>query len=254
MSDRVISKQTGAFRELVKFESKLAIRHPIGIIFGLVTPVIMLLIFGNLPSFSARVPGSTLTLFDMYVPSLIALTVIFVAFLGLPIPLVRDRELGWLRRLSTTPVSPWRMLAAQVVTNFFISVVGIAIVLIGGRALFGATLPLQTFGFVLSVILLIAALFGIGLFVSSLASTQGMAVAFSQILIYPMLFFAGVYLPLSMLPSIVGEICRFTPVGAAVSAMTSTLTGAFPAAQDLLVLAAYAVIFCLAAVRCFRWN
>jgi ABC-2 type transport system permease protein len=245
---------SGAFQEMVKFESRLALRDPIGLIFGLVGPLVLLLIFGNVPMFKVIVPGTTRTLFDLYLPSLIAMGVVFIALLSLPLPLVRDRELGWLRRLSTSPVSPTRLLAAQVVINVLLVCASVAIVLVGGWSLFGVKMPSQPLGFTLSAILMTAALFGIALFVSSLASTQSIAVGFSQILLYPLLFFAGVYYPLSSLPNVIGEISRFTPVGAAVSAMTTTLTGAFPATQDLLVLAAYAIIFSVVAVRYFRWK
>ena len=49
-------------------------------------------------------------------------------------------------------------------------------------------------------------------------------------------------------------ISNFTPLGAGVQAMQSSMQGTLPAAQPLLVLAAYAVVFAFAAARLFRWE
>jgi ABC-2 type transport system permease protein len=66
--------------------------------------VLLLVIFGELPAFhQAQSLLGGLTLFDLYVPILVAFSVAMLALLGLPMPLVSYRELGVLRRLSTSP-------------------------------------------------------------------------------------------------------------------------------------------------------
>ena len=50
------------------------------------------------------------------------------------------------------------------------------------------------------------------------------------------------------------DIGDWTPLGAAVHALQDSMQGAFPSAQSLLVLAAWAVIFGVLAVRFFRWE
>ncbi len=67
--------------------------------------MVLLVIFGELPAFKQTWPPSAgSTMFDAYVPILIVFGLAMLALLGLPIPLVSYRELGVLRRLSTTPV------------------------------------------------------------------------------------------------------------------------------------------------------
>ena len=115
-------------------------------------------------------------------------------------------------------------------------------------------MPQQPIGFVLSMILVTMALFGLGLVVAAVASTEKMAAALAQLLLYPLLFFAGVYFPTVYFPAYLSAISGFTPVGAAVAGMTDALKGTFPSIQALLVMAAYAIIFGLVAVRYFRWE
>jgi len=44
--------------------------------------------------------------------------------ISLPNSLVKDREIGWLRRISTTPLHLSRLLAAQLILNLLFAVAG----------------------------------------------------------------------------------------------------------------------------------
>jgi ABC-2 type transport system permease protein len=50
------------------------------------------------------------------------------------------------------------------------------------------------------------------------------------------------------------HIGDYTPLSAAVQAMEAAMQGLFPPAQPLLVMAAYAAGFSIAAVKLFRWE
>ena len=96
-----------AFGQLVRNEVRLAWRQPTSLIGGLALPAALLIIFSFIPTF--RQPQASLGGFsplDLYVPILIGFSLAMLALFGLPIPLVTYRELGVLRRLSTTPVPP----------------------------------------------------------------------------------------------------------------------------------------------------
>jgi len=56
-----------------------------------------------------------------------------------------------------------------------------------------------------------------------------------------------------MIP-ILRDIGDWTPLGAAVQALHSSMQGAFPPAQSLLVMASYTLLFGFLAVRYFRWE
>ena len=65
---------------------------------------------------------------------MIALSVALLALIGLPGPLTSYRELGVLRRMSTTPVPPSWVLGAQVVVNLALFSVAVLVVVLGGAA------------------------------------------------------------------------------------------------------------------------
>jgi ABC-2 type transport system permease protein len=69
---------------------------------------------------------------------------------ALPVPPTAFREQGVPRRMSTTPVRPSRMLAAQLIVNLVLALVSLGLFLGVGRAAFGTPLPAQAAGFALA--------------------------------------------------------------------------------------------------------
>ena len=112
-----IAPRAAAFGQIVRNEARLVRRQPTNMIGSIGLPVVLMIIFGELPSF--REPAAALgglTGFDTYVPIVMVLGLTMLTLLGLPGPLVSYRELGILRRLSTTPVPP-----SWLLTTFTIS-------------------------------------------------------------------------------------------------------------------------------------
>jgi len=254
MVDSRTKKTPSPFLELIKVQGKLALREPAGLVFGIGLPFILLIIFGNVPTFNEPVDGSSFTLFELYIPILMVTVLIFLGLFGLPIPIVRDREIGWLRRVSTTPVSPSKLLAAQVTINLVLAAVGFTILVAGSTLVFGVKIPFDIPGFILSLVLATLAMFSLGLLVTAVAPSQSTANGITMALLYPLLFFAGIYVPIQVLPSGLQTAALFTPVGAAVNALDSSMAGSFPSFVPLVVMAAYAGIFCFVAIRYFRWE
>lgn len=244
-----------AFGKIVLNQARLAWRRPIGLIGGVGIPVLLLVIFGELPSFqrpAASLGG--LTVFDVYLPVLIVFVLAMTALLGLPIPLTSQRELGVLRRLSTTPVPPSWLLAAQGAVQLCVALAGLAVIFTAGTAAFGAPAPDNAGGLVLSIAASIAGLFPIGLVVAAMAPTANAASVIGRLLFFPLLFFAGMWLPRPMMPGVLLGISNYTPLGAAVEAIQDSMFSGFPPAAPLLVLAAYAAVSGSAARRLFRWE
>jgi ABC-2 type transport system permease protein len=188
------------------------------------------------------------------VPILIAFVLASLALIGMTTPLATYREQGVLRRLSTTPLPPAWVLAAQLVINLVIAAAALVLIVTVGVAAFGVHMPKQAPGFILLVVLAAAALFGIGLWVAAVARTAQAAGAIGNLLLFPMMFFADLWIPQNLMPALLRNISGFTLLGAAVQALQSSMQGSFPSARALLVLAVYAAAFWLLAVKLFKWE
>ncbi len=248
--------QARALRLLVFTELKLSLRYPVGLIFGVGLPVVLLVIFGSFPVFtrpSAKFGG--VSFFNLYAPTLLVLVLLVLGLLSLPIQMAGYREQGVLRRFSTTPVPASFLLGAQLVVNLVLAAVSIAVILGAGAGAFSLQLPSNAGWFVLSLILTIGALFGVGLCVAARAGTPQVASGFGAVLFYLLAFFSGLYFPLIELHSnIVDQISKALPSGAAFDALHASLYGHFPGGEALGVLVAYAAVSTAVAVRWFKWD
>jgi ABC-2 type transport system permease protein len=244
-----------AFGSLVLNEARLAWRQPAGVIAGTGIALLLLVIFGEIPVFrqsSASLGGYSA--FDVYIPVLMSFSIAIIAFTYLPGPLVSYRELGILRRLSATPVPAYWVLAAQIVVQTCLMAVTLTLLITVSIVFFVISAPQNPAALVLAIALCMAALFAIGLAIAALARTAGAARGLMAAVLYPMMFFAGLYYPVQLMPAVIQDISHYTPLGAAVQAIGHSWVGQFPPAQPLLVLAGYALVFAYLAKRFFRWE
>jgi ABC-2 type transport system permease protein len=252
---RIFSRRSRAqLAALLKVQAKLSLREPHALGLGVGLPAVLLVVFGviskNVPG---NVGGSRLTVIDLYVPTLMVISFIAIA-ISLPNMLVRDREIGWLRRISTTPVHPSRLLAAQLILDLVLAAVAIVIIIAGGTAIFGAPLSVGIPFFVLSLVLALAEIFALGLVVVALAPNQTAASAIGGVLFFGLLFLSGLWVQPVQVGQPLRGIMWYSPSGAAVRAILYSVFHATPPATTLLTLAGYTLVFAFVAVRYFRWE
>lgn len=244
-----------ALRKLVVLEFKLAWREPVGILLGVVVPVVFLVIFGLAPDLRKPLgPAIPTTYMTESVPLLIGLTLCLIALITLPIPIVMQRQWSFLRRLSTTPVAPRWLLAAEVMVSLVLAIVAMVLIVVGGHVFFGVEAPSDLPGFILSALLATAALFALGMIIAALAPDPRIAGPAGALLLYPLMFFAGLWTPREMMSDLMRNISDFTPLGAGVQAMLKSMQGDVPSLQSLLVLAGYTIVMALIATKVFRWE
>ena len=236
-------------------EMKLFLREPFGVFFAVLFPTLLVVILGSIPGF--REPSKDLggvRVIDLYVPISIALSLALLALTALPSYLGTYREKGILRRLAVTPMPPARLLLAQLLTNLLMAIVAVGLLIAVARIVFDVAVPRQVAGYIVAFVLATAALFAIGLLVAALAPSGRAAPSIGMILYFPIMFFAGLWIPRAAMPPTLRHISDFTPLGAGVQALQDAATGAWPQPLHLAVLAAYVVVFGVAAVRLFRWE
>jgi ABC-2 type transport system permease protein len=246
---------TEALRRMTATEFTLFMRDKIGPIFGVLFPVALLSVFGNIDFFTNPANGfDGKPLLYTYVPILVAFVIAMLALNTLPPTLAGYREQGVLRRLRTTPVGPARVLAAQLTICFGTAVVAVLLLLAVSRFAFDVPLPRQPGAFALTAILAALALIGIALLIAAVVPTGKTANATGSVLFYVFTFFAGLWLPLEAMPPVLRHVSEATPLGAAVTALTDATQGHWPPAWRLLLLAAYALVSALLGVKLFRWE
>jgi ABC-2 type transport system permease protein len=253
------SRRRRAFGLLVATEMKIGLRRPVGVFVAVGIPLVLLVIFGSIPATTR--PAAALggiSFFTLYVPTLLVFVLIAVGLGGLPQQLAAYREQGVLRWLSTTPVPPSWLLAAQLTVSLILATIGIAILLGVGGVAFGLAFPPTLGGCLVALAALVlnaAATLGLGLCAAALASSPQVAGAFQVLFFYPLAFFSGLYVPIQELhSSVLTTIAKVIPTGAGFNALHASFLGHSPGIDPMLVLAAWAIGCGVAAARLFRWE
>lgn len=245
-----------ATMQLTTTEGKLFTRDPAMLFFGLVFPGLLLIMLGSLyPGFTDPAPeldGASYLVY--YTPVTMAMGVATLALMTLPPILGTYRQFGILRRLRTTPVHPARLLGAQVTVHIVVALLAAAVTLLIATVGFGIGMPEQPVWFAVAYVLGAASLFSLGVLVGSRARRTSSAQAIGMALFFPMLLFAGVWVPRSVMPDALLTISDLTPIGAMVKAMGDAWAGTTPGMVDLAVIALWTVGAGLLAVRLFRWE
>jgi ABC-2 type transport system permease protein len=245
----------GHFSELLKVEAKLALREPTGLGMGIGAPIVLLVVFGLIGMANpGNVAGTGLTIIDLYVPTLMVIGFIFLGIFIMPVTLVKYREMGWLRRVSTTPESPTRLLAAQLIINLVLALAAILIIIFGSELIFGAPLDVGIPYFVLSVVLSIAVIFSLGLVVAALAPSQSVATGLTALLGFLSLFFAGLWVQPAQVGDPLATIMYYSPSGAADAALLYSVFNTTPPYTAIVTMVVYTAIFAFIAIRYFRWE
>lgn len=241
--------------KLALTEARLFWRDPTGWFFALAFPPLLLVILGSVPAF--REPDAELgglRVIDLYVPILVGFVLAMLAISVLPSYLATYREKGILRRLSVTPVQPSRLLQAQLAMGLAMALGAVTVVIGIGAIVFDTALPEQVLGFLVAFVLAAASLYAVGLLVAAVAPSGKAAAGIGTVLWFPLMFFAGLWVPREVMSGLLLRIGDFTPLGSAVQALRDTSDGGWPPALALVVLAAYAIVTGLAAARFFRWQ
>jgi ABC-2 type transport system permease protein len=240
-------------RSLIVTEAKLIGREPITWLAAIALPTVILLIFGSI--FGPTEPDPALgglRFIEVFVPSLVVITVGTLGIQTLPIRLATYREKGVLRRLSTTPVHPLRLLIAQLAIYMVTAIVALVLLVITANVAFGVPLPREPLYYIAAFLLGMGSLFAIGLLVAALAPSSGVATAVAIPMFFVVMFLGGVYLPRVYLPDLLVKIGDFTPPG--VQGLQDAWLGTVPQVAPLLGMGLVTVVVGVLAVRLFRWE
>ncbi|HLF43724.1 MAG TPA: ABC transporter permease [Acidimicrobiia bacterium] len=245
-----------ALTKMTTIEAKLFAREPMAVFWGLAFPSLLLLLLGfAFPG--GRVPSEDLggfRLVDLYAPIVLFLALATVAFATLPPLLAGYREMGLLRRLSTTPVGSRRLVGAQLLLQVSVAFLAGLLALAVAGLVFEIPMPGNIVGFVFSFFLAALSMLSVGLFIGAVAPSASSGQGIGMAVYFPMLFFAGVYFPRDVMPEGMRRVSDFTPAGATVQALQDTWMGLAAPGSSLLVMAAFALGFGLLAALFFRWE
>lgn len=196
-------------------------------VFGLVQPLIWLVIFGQLFSHFARMAGfPAASYLDFLAPGIVVMTVLFGSSWS-GVNLLREITYGTIEKMMVTAVNRPAIVLSRVIHNGLLVVLQVAIVLSVAAGL-GAKIQVSGPG----LLLLLVTVFGMGLGFASLSNGIALKlrreeplVVAGNLMTLPLMFFTSAFIPKVFMPGWIAAIASVNPVHYSVEAARTLLAG-----------------------------
>jgi ABC-2 type transport system permease protein len=243
----------GLLAHQIRYEQLTFWRNPQSAIFTFLFPVVFVTIMGALfggVSRSSYFGG--LSALQYYVPTIAALSVLGSCYGQLAVALSARRQNGMLKRARATPLPAWAYFAGLLAHCVLVSVIDIALI-VGVGHLYGVPLPTHWAAIMLTLVLGATSFCALGVAVASVIANAEAAPAVAQLVLFPLMFISGTYLPIHSV--LLNRVAGWLPV----RPFNQALTGPFAEHsgadwRHLAVLAAWGAAGAIVAIRRFRWD
>lgn len=242
------------FWTLLKIEGKLVWKGLDILIFGILFPIILAVLFGYVMSKDASVHGASM--FEVSYPAVITIGVLATGVMGVPLTIADYRHRGILKRFQVTPVSPLHLLFAQVVIQLSSATVSFMGVTAVYKLLFDYEMKGHWGLFLLTYAFVVCAMYSIGLFIGSVVPDQRAANLWSSVVYFTMLLFSGATIPYEVMPRFFQAFMDILPLSHGIHIMKQVSIG--EPIQHLLS-SMIVLVFCIVlglggAIRFFKWK
>lgn len=150
---------------------------------------------------------------DFMIPGIIALLLLVVTTNLSSMAIVRERELGTLEQLNVTPLRRIELIVGKLLPYALVGLIDVALVLVVSVGWFQVPMRgsyLLLFG--MTFIYLLSTL-GLGLFVSTISSTQQQATMTTTFLFFmPMVYLSGFVFPIENMPAAIQPVTYLVPL------------------------------------------
>jgi ABC-2 type transport system permease protein len=191
-------------------------------------------------------------------PGLLGWAIASGAAFAAAITLVSWRENKLLRRLRLAPISTASVVTARIAVSVVVGIIQMFVfIAIATTPYFGLKLTAYWWMAIPLVICGTLAFLSIGLLVGAVAKSQQAATALANLIILPMAFLGGAFIPLTFAPQWIQNVSYAMPLRYLVVGMQNVMArGDGPAAAlpAMGILLAFAAVLTLISVRVFRWD
>jgi ABC-2 type transport system permease protein len=227
----------------------MTLRRGESLLVTIIIPVLLLIFFGQI----LPVPSIAGKPINFLLPGIMAVAIMSTGMVSLGIATAYERYYGVLKRLGSSPLPRWGLLAAKLAAVLALEVVQL-VLLAGIAALFYGWRPAGPLWAALPIVLLGTAVFaGLGMLMAgalraeaTLALANGLYVVFLAI--------GGVFLPVDHLPGVIRWLAQILPPAALSDALRGSLTATGVPAGSVALLAMWAVVILGAAAFTFKWE
>jgi ABC-2 type transport system permease protein len=241
---------------LTWLEVKIFVREPLGLIGTIGVPVLVFLVLGRVASRITPPSESNGPFIRTGLPVLASVLIAINAVLSLVTIISIYREGGILKRLRATPLRPGVILGAHVLVKLMITAVTLGLMVLAGRRFYPVGVDAPLLSFTIALLISTWSILSVGFVIASVVPTARFAQPFGALILYPMLAFSGLFVPLVAFPPALRMVSRALPLTYAVSLLQGIWRGDGWSSHvtDVLALVVVFAICSLVSSKVFRWE
>jgi ABC-2 type transport system permease protein len=192
---------------------------------------------------------------DFLVPGLIGFSILVSPMFSLVNISSEYKRMKLFKQLSLTPLTKIEWLASKVLFYILLSAASFLLMVAVGIFAFGTHIVLSPW--LIPFLVLGPTLFAsLGMLVGTVSKSTETASVVGNIITFPMMFLAGTFFPISLMPTYLQYVSHFLPLFYIIDGLNGVMIyGNYAqAAIDLVVVAIITLIFFVAAARLFKWR
>lgn len=224
---------------------------------SIVLPVVVFIVAGRIAG-NRFTPNSIVaaSFVQVGLPVFVSIVIAITAVTSLVTIISIYREGGILKRLRATPLRPLTILTAHVVVKLLLTLLTLALMMLAGKRYYTAGIHAPPFRFTIALLISTWSTLSIGFVIASIVPTARFAQPIAGAILYPMIGFSGLFVPLKSLPPALQTVARVTPLTYVVSLLQGMWNGEAWSAHwgDVSALAAVFVICAAVSAKVFRWE
>ena len=245
-----------AFYTMIKTESKLTLRNLDSIFFGVMFPMAMAIILGIIYGQKPAYEGAEYTFMQQSFGAIAAIGICATGLMGVPLSISDYRHKKILKRFRVTPVSPGMLLFTQMFVQFIIAVISSLGVYAVVTLFFGYHLRGSFGTFILSYLLVLLTMYGIGMMLASIAANVKTANLLCTLVYFPMLFLSGATIPYEVMPKAMQQVTNMLPLTLGIKLLKGASLGIN--SENIVItigiMAGIALLSILISIKTFRWE
>jgi ABC-2 type transport system permease protein len=146
------------------------------------------------------------------IPGIIAVLVTVISMMLSSINLVREKEIGTLEQLMVTPLKRYQLLMGKILPFLILTFIEMALVLTFGQIIFSVHVKGSYFLLAGLAFLFLFTTLGLGIFISTITSTQQQAMFVSWFFMVFMIMISGFFIPIENMPEVMQKLTYLSPM------------------------------------------
>ncbi|MCK0471678.1 ABC transporter permease [Halalkalibacter sp. APA_J-10(15)] len=182
-------------------------------------------------------------------------TIMFIFFIMISMTesFIKDRNIGMVARMASTPLSSYSYLLGKWVSYMYVVMLQVLVLLMFGKLVYDVPLEQPIFLLVIFITLTFTVT-GLGLALAMMVKTNNMGVALTQVIALGGAVLGGLWMPIDMMPNVIQTISLFLPQYWGHQAVQEAMAGTLQIGEffrTIVILFSFGIVAFVIALVCY---